>query len=100
MSTRPMPSPEIIAETLRKLEAGRDLSRAEAEAVMEELLAGRMAQGDVVRLLLAMRAKGETVEELVGFARVMRKHATPIPLSAVGAALAPEGASLDEWPLV
>lgn len=95
-----MPNPETIAATLRKLEAGRDLSRAEAEVVMEELLAGRMAQGDVVRLLLAMRAKGETVEELVGFARVMRRHATAIPLGEGGAALAPEGASLDEWPLV
>src|SRR3990170_7102564 len=93
MSTRPMPNPEMIASTLRKLEAGHDLSRAEAEAVMEELLAGRMAHDDVVRFLLAMRAKGETVEELVGFARVMRRHATPIPLDQAGA-------SLDEWPLV
>jgi anthranilate phosphoribosyltransferase len=40
-----------------------------------------------------MRAKGETVEELVGFARVMRRHATPVPITK-GAAV------LDEWPLV
>jgi anthranilate phosphoribosyltransferase len=90
----------MIAERLRKLEAGRDLSRAEAEAVMEELLSGRLAHGDIVRLLLAMRAKGETVGELVGFALVMRRHATPIPLSKDAAALAPGGASLEEWPLV
>jgi anthranilate phosphoribosyltransferase len=78
---------------LEKIDARRDLSRAEAEAFMEELLSGRIAHADVVRFLLAMRAKGETVEELVGFARAMRRHATPI-------SLARHGASLDEWPLV
>jgi anthranilate phosphoribosyltransferase len=83
----------MIASTLAQLEARRDLARAEAEGLMEELLAGRMAQPDVVRFLLAMRAKGETVEELVGFARVMRRHATPIPMTQVSEAL-------DEWPLV
>jgi anthranilate phosphoribosyltransferase len=90
----------MMTETLLKLEAGRDLSRAEAEALMEELLTGGMAQAEVVRFLLALRAKGEAVEELVGFARVMRRHATPIPRAQDGAALAPGGASLDEWPLV
>jgi anthranilate phosphoribosyltransferase len=85
---------------LDKIEAGRDLSRAEADALMEELLAGRMAHADVVRFLLAMRAKGETVDELVGFARVMRRHATPVPIRQVGAAAAPAGASVNEWPLV
>ncbi len=60
----------LIAEMLHKVGAGGDLSRGEAEAVMEELLEGRMAQADIVRLLTMLRAKGETVDELVGFARV------------------------------
>jgi anthranilate phosphoribosyltransferase len=68
----------MIDETLQKLEVGRDLSRAEAGAAMEELLAGRMAHAEIVRLLQALRAKGETVEELVGFAGAMRRHARPI----------------------
>ena len=46
---------EDLCTLLEKLEAGRDLARAEAESVMEELLSGRMAHADVVRLLLAMR---------------------------------------------
>ena len=100
MSMQPMPKPEMITAALAQIEARHDLSRDEAETLMEELLAGRMAQPEVVRFLLAMRAKGETVEELVGFARVMRRHATPIPLAQAGTALAPGGASLDEWPLV
>jgi anthranilate phosphoribosyltransferase len=95
MSTQPMPTPPNIATMLARIEEGRDLSRADAEALMEELLAGRMAHGDVVRFLLAMRTKGETVEELVGFARVMRRHATPVPVAQASA-----GASIDEWPLV
>jgi anthranilate phosphoribosyltransferase len=100
MSMQPMRKPKMITATLGKLEARGDLSRAEAETFMEEILAGRMAQPEVVRFLLAMRAKGETVEELVGFARVMRRHATRIPLAQTGAVFAPGGAAIDEWPLV
>jgi anthranilate phosphoribosyltransferase len=70
-----------IASALVGIETGRDFSRAEADAVMEELLSGRMAHADIVRLLRAMRAKGETVEELVGFARAMRRHVQPIRLA-------------------
>ncbi len=69
---------QMIADSLRKLEAGRGLTREEAEAAMEELLAGRLAHGDIVRLLTSLRDKGETVDELVGFARAMRRHAVQI----------------------
>ncbi len=50
---------EMTAESGRKAEVGPDLSRAEAEAVMEELLEGRLAQADIVGLLTccAPRAK-------------------------------------------
>jgi len=65
----------MLNELLKKLDAGYGLSRGEAEDVMEELLAGRMNDDDIVRLLEALRSKGETVEELVGFATVMRRRA-------------------------
>jgi anthranilate phosphoribosyltransferase len=61
-----------------KAEAGTHLSRQEAEAAMEEILSGRAVEDSIVALLAALRTKGETVEELVGFARAMRRHATPI----------------------
>jgi anthranilate phosphoribosyltransferase len=93
MTLEPKLKPVNISTTIASIEARSDLSRADAEALMEELLSGRMVQADVVRFLLAMRAKGETVEELVGFALVMRRHATPVPLPA-------NGTSIDEWPLV
>jgi anthranilate phosphoribosyltransferase len=66
---------QILTE---KAEAGTHLSRQEAEAAMEEILSGRVAEDSIVALLSALRSKGETVEELVGFARAMRRHATPI----------------------
>jgi anthranilate phosphoribosyltransferase len=61
-----------------KAEAGGHLSRQEAEAAMEEILSGRAGEDSIVALLSALRTKGETVEELVGFAHAMRRHATPI----------------------
>ncbi len=45
---------------------------------MEELLAGRVETPDIVRLLTAMNARPVRVEELVGFASVMRRHAAPV----------------------
>jgi anthranilate phosphoribosyltransferase len=61
-----------------KAEAGIHLSRQEAEAAMEEILSGRTGEEAIIRLLSALRTKGETIEELVGFARAMRHHATAI----------------------
>jgi anthranilate phosphoribosyltransferase len=63
---------------IKKLEAGGHLSRQESEIAMEEILSGRAEEDSIVALLSALRANGETVEELVGFARAMRRHATPI----------------------
>jgi anthranilate phosphoribosyltransferase len=71
----------------KKVEAGAHLSRQESEAAMEEILSGRAGEDAIVALLSALRAKGESVEELVGFARAMRRHATPI---------FPEGSRPDE----
>jgi anthranilate phosphoribosyltransferase len=72
---------------IKKVEAGTDLSRQEAESAMEEILTGRSPEDSIVALLAALRAKGETVGELVGFARAMRRHVTPV---------FPDGAQPDE----
>jgi anthranilate phosphoribosyltransferase len=60
---------------IQLLEAGRLLSRADAEAVMEELLSGRMETSEIVRFLRALNARPVLVSELAGFASVMRRHA-------------------------
>jgi anthranilate phosphoribosyltransferase len=63
---------------IEKAETGLGLSRAEAEAFMEALLSGRIATPEIVRMLLALNQRAASVDELVGFARVMRKHAAPV----------------------
>jgi anthranilate phosphoribosyltransferase len=65
----------MIVECLHKVEAGGNLSAEEAEKVMDELLEGHLEQAQIVGLLTSLRAKGEAVEELVGFARAMRRRA-------------------------
>lgn len=58
---------------------GREhLSTEEASAAMETILTGRASPAQIAAFLVALRMKGETVEELVGFARAMRRMAEPI----------------------
>jgi anthranilate phosphoribosyltransferase len=64
-----------IHEATRRLGRGEHLTRAEARAVMEELLSGSVPDADIVQFLTALRDKGERAEELVGFAEVMRTRA-------------------------
>ena len=70
--------PLVMHLLIKKVEAGTDLSRQEADNAMEEILSGRSDEETIVALLSALRAKGETVGELVGFARAMRRHAIPV----------------------
>lgn len=45
---------------------------------MEQILSGKASDAQIVGLLTGLRIKGETVDELVGFATVMRRHASPV----------------------
>jgi anthranilate phosphoribosyltransferase len=67
-----------LAELTVKIEREGHLTRAEARAVMEELLSGASSDEAIVRLLSALRDKGETVQEVVGFAEVMRERAVHV----------------------
>jgi anthranilate phosphoribosyltransferase len=58
--------------------SGQIFSRENAEGVMEELLTGRVETADIVRLLTAMNTRPVRVEELAGFASVMRRHAARV----------------------
>jgi anthranilate phosphoribosyltransferase len=68
----------MLHETLLKIGAKIDLSRSEAEAAMEEILSGRATGAQIVAMLRGLQAKTETLDEIVGFATAMRRHATPI----------------------
>jgi anthranilate phosphoribosyltransferase len=60
----------------------QSLSREQARAVMTEVLAGKASDAQIAALLVALHMKGETVEEIVGFAEAIREAAAPIPLTA------------------
>jgi anthranilate phosphoribosyltransferase len=72
----------MILEALHRIANHKEsLSRAEAREVMAEVLAGNCTDAQIAALLLALRMKGETVEEIVGFAEAIRAAATPLPAS-------------------
>jgi anthranilate phosphoribosyltransferase len=68
----------MFHKALECLMRGEDLSRAEADAAMEVILSGGASDAQIAALLTALRMKGETVEELVGFAQAMRRRASPV----------------------
>ena len=72
-----MTSP-IITEAVRALVDRRDLTRIEAAAAMEAIMSGTATNAQIAAFLTALRMKGETVEELIGFAQVMRQKAVRI----------------------
>src|SRR5712691_12933939 len=58
----------------------QSLSREEAREVMSEVLSGSCTDAQIAALLVALHMKGETVEEIVGFAEAIRAAATPLEL--------------------
>src|SRR5579862_9249124 len=67
-----------MQETLRKLVARQNLDRAEAAEVMRALMDGMASPGQVGALLIGLRMKGETIEEVTGFAQEMRARLIPV----------------------
>ena len=71
----------MILDTLHRLANHRQsLSRDEARAVMTEVLTGQCTDAQIAALLVALHMKGETVDEIVGFAEAIRAAATPLEL--------------------
>jgi anthranilate phosphoribosyltransferase len=63
---------------IERVVAGHTLTGAEAEVLMEELLSGHAETTEIVRLLAGLNQRRVEVQELAGFARVMRRHATRV----------------------
>ncbi|HVF88753.1 MAG TPA: anthranilate phosphoribosyltransferase [Blastocatellia bacterium] len=77
-----------ITEAIKKAVDRRDLTDAEAESTLEQIMSGACTDAQIASLLTALRMKGETADELAGFARVMRRKAAPVrPESLVTAAI-------------
>ncbi len=65
----------MFKHTLKKCSEGKTLDRNEAKLVMDEMMAGVGEEAQIAGLLSMMRLRGETVDEMVGFAESMREHA-------------------------
>lgn len=65
----------MIREAIAKLIDGKNLSESEAESVMQEIMDGVATPAQMAGFLIALRLKGETMEEIAGCARVMREKA-------------------------
>ena len=68
----------MIQEAIRDLIAGADLDRAKMRAVMEQIMSDQATDAQIGAFLVALRIKGETIDEIAGGAEVMREKATPI----------------------
>ncbi len=69
-----MGSELTLATVLNRVTAGGNLSETESAYVMEEIMMGRATSAQIAGILVALKVRGESVEELVGMARVMRSH--------------------------
>ncbi len=74
----------MIQDVLEKLVAGESLTGGQAETVMSEVMAGECTPAQIAGLLVALRMKGETPEEIAGFARAMRESCLRVQTKAVG----------------
>jgi len=86
----------MILDALHRLaNHNQSLNRDEACATMAEVLAGKCTDAQIAALLIALRMKGETVEEIVGFAEAIRAAAAPLPIERAAEALAVSGTGRD-----
>jgi anthranilate phosphoribosyltransferase len=72
---------DLVTHAIDSLANGHDLTLEETAAVLSEVMAGNATEVQIAAFLIALRTKGETVEELAGLARAMRSHATAVKVA-------------------
>ncbi|HET9720811.1 MAG TPA: anthranilate phosphoribosyltransferase [Solirubrobacteraceae bacterium] len=70
---------KLLTRSIEQLASGHDLSQDETAAVLAEIMSGQAGEVQIAAFLIALRIKGETVEELAGLARTMREFAARVP---------------------
>lgn len=71
----------IIKQALQTLLNKQDLSRIEMRDVMRLVMTGQVSDAQLAALLIALRCKGETVDEITAAVEVMRELLTPLPIT-------------------
>src|SRR5215207_7311277 len=75
-----MPNP-VLTSAIVRLASREDLSADEAAGVLAEIMAGNASETETAAVLIALRTKGETVDELVGLARTMRNLSAQVKMN-------------------
>jgi anthranilate phosphoribosyltransferase len=73
-----MPNP-VLTKAIEGLASRRDLSSEETAEVLAQIMSGEASETQIAAFLIALRTKGETVDELVGLARTMRELSARVP---------------------
>src|SRR5947209_12172250 len=76
-----MPNP-VLSDAIDRLASGESLSAAAAAGVLREVMGGDASDTQSAAFLIALRTKGETVDEIVGLARVMRELAVRVDVGS------------------
>ncbi|MDP4801107.1 MAG: anthranilate phosphoribosyltransferase, partial [Burkholderiaceae bacterium] len=74
-------APITLAQALTQLVARQDLSRDEMLGIMRQVMSGAVPAEQLAGLLMALRVKRESVDEIAAAAQVMREFATPVPIN-------------------
>jgi anthranilate phosphoribosyltransferase len=69
---------ELITAAIDRLASGEDLPQAQAAGVLREIMAGSATDAQIAGFLIALRTKGESVEEIAGLAQAMRELAVAV----------------------
>jgi anthranilate phosphoribosyltransferase len=72
-----LPNP-VLTEAIDRLAGREDLTTDQTAAVLAEIMGGNASEVETAAVLIALRTKGETVDELVGLASTMRRFAAPV----------------------
>jgi anthranilate phosphoribosyltransferase len=73
---------DLLVGAIDELASGHDLTLDAAAAVLSEIMAGNASEIQIAAFLIALRTKGETVQELAGLAQTMRAFAAPVTVSS------------------
>ena len=74
----------MIKEILARVAAGKNLDAAAMERAMDEIWRGQASPAQIAALVIALRMKGETAEEIAAAARSMRRHAVAVKVGGAG----------------
>jgi anthranilate phosphoribosyltransferase len=76
------PPRDLLTRAIDALASGEDLTSGDAADVLAEIMDGNATEAQIAAFLIALRTKGETVDEVVGLARTMRELAAHVVLPA------------------